>query len=195
MGRVRNETVHAAKRTEILRAAEALFVEAGFHQTGMAAICAAVGMSPGALYRYFPSKTAIIRAIVEEERQDAAARLDALDAAADLRAGLLDALDAAILAAADPDYGRLALEIGAEGARDAEIGALIEAGRAESAARLAAAIRRAGGPGADAEAAASILLAAIDGAAGGAGAALAALPEARRRAALGRLLDGLLGPA
>ncbi len=193
MGRVRNETVHAAKRTEILRAAEALFVEAGFHQTGMAAICAAVGMSPGALYRYFPSKTAIIRAIVEEDRQDAAARLDALDAAADLRAGLLDALDAAILAAADPDYGRLALEIGAEGARDAEIGALIEAGRAESAARLAAAIGRLGAP--DAEAAAAILLAIIDGAAGGAGAALAAMPGAQRRAALRGLLDGLLGPA
>ena len=35
----------------------------------MHAICAAADMSPGALYRYFPSKEAIIEAIAAEERE------------------------------------------------------------------------------------------------------------------------------
>ena len=34
----------------------------------MQEICAEAGMSPGALYRYFPSKVAIIAAIAEAER-------------------------------------------------------------------------------------------------------------------------------
>ncbi|KAB2845861.1 MAG: TetR family transcriptional regulator [Hyphomicrobiaceae bacterium] len=36
----------------------------------MHAICAAADMSPGALYRYFPSKEAIIEAIAAEEREN-----------------------------------------------------------------------------------------------------------------------------
>ena len=42
------------------------FAEGGFHSTGMAEVIAATGLSAGAVYRYFPSKEALIRAIVEE---------------------------------------------------------------------------------------------------------------------------------
>ena len=57
------------RREEILSAAQACFARAGFHQTSMQAICAEAGMSPGALYRYFPSKEAMVEAICEADRQ------------------------------------------------------------------------------------------------------------------------------
>ncbi|MBV9653729.1 MAG: TetR/AcrR family transcriptional regulator [Acetobacteraceae bacterium] len=56
-------------RTRILEAAIACFDRSGFHGASMGAICAEAGMSPGALYRYFPSKDAIIAAIVEADRE------------------------------------------------------------------------------------------------------------------------------
>ena len=56
----------AARREQILLAAMARFAEGGFHSTGMAEVIAATGLSAGAVYRYFPSKEALIRAIVEE---------------------------------------------------------------------------------------------------------------------------------
>ena len=56
----------------ILDAAKACFVQYGFQGASMQRICAECGMSPGALYRYFPSKEAIIEAIAEADRaQDA----------------------------------------------------------------------------------------------------------------------------
>jgi AcrR family transcriptional regulator len=56
----------AARREQILEAAMTRFAEGGFHSTGMAEVIAATGLSAGAVYRYFPSKEALIRAIVEE---------------------------------------------------------------------------------------------------------------------------------
>ena len=55
-------------RRRVLEAAIACFARSGFHGTSMQQICAEAGMSPGALYRYFPSKESIIVAIVDEER-------------------------------------------------------------------------------------------------------------------------------
>ena len=43
MARTRNEEAFEAKRQHILQAATGLFIEHGFHQTGMAAICEAAG--------------------------------------------------------------------------------------------------------------------------------------------------------
>lgn len=56
----------------ILDAAKACFVRSGFQGASMQQICAEAGMSPGALYRYFASKEAIVEAICEADRkQDA----------------------------------------------------------------------------------------------------------------------------
>ncbi|MGE0056940.1 MAG: TetR/AcrR family transcriptional regulator [Dehalococcoidia bacterium] len=51
------------RRQQILDAAAACFTRAGFHQTTMQDICAESDLSPGAVYRYFPSKEAIIQAM------------------------------------------------------------------------------------------------------------------------------------
>ncbi|RLP24942.1 TetR/AcrR family transcriptional regulator [Mesorhizobium sp. YM1C-6-2] len=54
----------------ILDAAQACFVRSGFQGASMQQICAECGMSPGALYRYFPSKEAIVAAICAADRED-----------------------------------------------------------------------------------------------------------------------------
>ena len=56
------------RRARILAAARRCIIRHGFHGAGMAEICRACGMSAGNLYRYFPSKAAIIKAIADEIR-------------------------------------------------------------------------------------------------------------------------------
>ena len=77
------------RRSEILAAAQRCFVRSGFHQTSMQEICAEAGMSPGNLYRYFPSKEAIIAGIAERDRAEVAAEF----ARADLSQGLFAVLE------------------------------------------------------------------------------------------------------
>ena len=62
----------ADRRDEILSAAQRCFVRSGFHQTSMQEICTEAGMSAGNLYRYFPSKEAIIAGIAERDRAEVA---------------------------------------------------------------------------------------------------------------------------
>lgn len=67
--------LHSDRREEILDAARRCFARTGFHQTSMQQICAEAGMSPGNLYRYFPSKEAIIAGITERDRAEVGAQL------------------------------------------------------------------------------------------------------------------------
>ena len=77
------------RRDDILEAAERCFVRAGFHQTSMQEICAEAGMSAGNLYRYFPSKEAIISGIAERDRAELAQDF----ARADLSQGLFAVIE------------------------------------------------------------------------------------------------------
>ena len=58
------------RRLYILRTATELFSRHGFHQTGMRQLCDTLGMSPGALYRYFPGKEEIIAGLVALDREN-----------------------------------------------------------------------------------------------------------------------------
>jgi AcrR family transcriptional regulator len=53
------------RRQQILDAAAACFARRGFHQSTMQDICQEADLSPGAVYRYFPSKEAIIEAMCQ----------------------------------------------------------------------------------------------------------------------------------
>ncbi len=55
-----------ARRGEILAAAKQLFLTDGYQQTTIRRIAAAVGVSSGALYLYFPDKDAILQGIAED---------------------------------------------------------------------------------------------------------------------------------
>jgi AcrR family transcriptional regulator len=52
-------------RARIVEAAEALFRRLGFAKTAVADIAAELGMSPANVYRFFPSKSAIVEAICQ----------------------------------------------------------------------------------------------------------------------------------
>lgn len=70
-----------ARPDELLDAALALFSEKGFDRTRVADVATRAGVSKGAVYLYFPSKDAMIEALVARAvggmAKDIAARLDA----------------------------------------------------------------------------------------------------------------------
>lgn len=77
------QTLSRAERRDqqtqrILDAAKLCFVRSGFQGASMHEICAEAGMSPGALYRYFSSKEAIIEAICEADRREDARIFEAV---------------------------------------------------------------------------------------------------------------------
>ena len=126
MGRPVNEAGREAQRRAILDVAGRLFAEHGFHQTGVAAICDALGMSPGALYRHFRSKAELIEGIVALERANAISLLDPVEASERLDQGLVELLLTCAQAASDTHALALSLEVAAEGARNARVGKLVE---------------------------------------------------------------------
>jgi TetR/AcrR family transcriptional regulator, repressor for uid operon len=64
MPRVKPETL-AARRDEILNAAETCFARQGFHQTTVQDVIKESGLSAGCIYSYFASKEDLIQAIGE----------------------------------------------------------------------------------------------------------------------------------
>src|SRR5262249_17073330 len=84
-----NAQLQSDRRAEILVAAQRCFVRSGFHGASMQDICAEAGMSPGNLYRYFPSKEALIAGIAERDRAEVGAQF----ARADLAQGLFNVLE------------------------------------------------------------------------------------------------------
>jgi AcrR family transcriptional regulator len=92
----------------------------------MARISAEAGMSVGHIYRYFPSKEAIIDAIVRQDLDEILAKFEDLPTdAADLRAALRDRADLGVNRASEPKQAALMLEIRAEAARNPAIGAIV----------------------------------------------------------------------
>lgn len=88
----RRRPVQARSRervTNILSHAAAIFHEVGVDATSMSAIARKSGMSLASLYRYFPNKTAIVKAIAEGH----VSRMDAVLKARLDTPNLLDALD------------------------------------------------------------------------------------------------------
>jgi TetR/AcrR family transcriptional regulator, repressor for uid operon len=84
-----NAQLQSDRRAEILAAAQRCFVRSGFHGASMQDICAEAGMSPGNLYRYFPSKEALIAGIAERDRAEVARQF----ASVDLAQGLFNVLE------------------------------------------------------------------------------------------------------
>ena len=105
----------ARRREQILDAAEILMAEHGILSVTMARIAAAVGLTPGALYRHFRSRDEIVAAIVERDLEELAG-----DDASDLRS-YLAAEEARHLA--DPGYARVRRELLYLASIDADTGA------------------------------------------------------------------------
>lgn len=65
MARIVNEEEHAARRNQILDAAQRLIYTKGYEQMTIQDILNDLGISKGAFYHYFDSKTALLEALVE----------------------------------------------------------------------------------------------------------------------------------
>jgi len=109
------------RRQAILGSAWDCFARNGFHATGMAELAAAAGLSPANLYRYFPSKQAIVGAIVQQARVEFLAEVERLAAEPDALRAILEILRYCVEHAADPASARLWLEILAEAGREGPI--------------------------------------------------------------------------
>ena len=138
---------HAARRDAILAAARHCFARKGFHQTSTAAICAQAGMSPGNLFHYFPTKQAIIAAIVDAEGSETAAYFTGVQDSADAYGALLGFMDAVLAMAADGELAGLALDIAAEATRDTDIAARVARNDAGLRAGVQALLERAAAQG------------------------------------------------
>lgn len=159
--------LRADRRNRILAAAEQVFAAQGFHQASMQDIAAAAGMSPGNLYRYFASKTAIIEAFAEAEREESSAAFAKVAAAGTIVEGLLAATRGLVL---EQTLGSVvvALEVMAETTRNPTVAATVEAAERavhEDFRKTLAEAQRAGRvrPDLDPDAAATLLLAVADG--------------------------------
>lgn len=130
----------------ILDAAKICFVRYGFQGASMQQICAEAAMSPGALYRYFASKEAIIAAITDADAREDARIFEVMLSSPSVVDGVVDAAMAHIRHVGTHQLAGLFAEIRAEAMRNEAIRAccLQHLGQIESLFRthLGAAIER-----------------------------------------------------
>jgi AcrR family transcriptional regulator len=137
----------------------------------MQEICEASGISAGALYRYFPTKEAIIVAFAEEERTETARLIAHLNASPNIVAALTQIVPELVDGLTDETYGRLTLEVAAEATRNPAVKAAFDQNEAELCERLSDALHKgqtAGhvAPELDRDTAVFLLIALFDGIAG-----------------------------
>lgn len=160
-----------ARRQQILDAARACFSRKGFHQTTMHDICQEAELSPGAVYRYFPSKEDIIATICSEADQrnrslikaieERGSTLQVLEELADTFFSLLDNIAARESMCVD-------IELWSESLSNPRIGAVMQRGFENVCEPLAEIVRRAQArgeinPSLDADATAQVLLSFFEG--------------------------------
>ncbi|GGH09298.1 hypothetical protein GCM10007036_05270 [Alsobacter metallidurans] len=107
----------AERHSRILDAAERCFVRSGFHRTTMQDVAAEAQMSAGNLYRYFPSKDAIVAGLSERDRNELAADFTAPAGPVDFF-GFLEALGRKHFVEAPREKAVMLLEIWAESTRN-----------------------------------------------------------------------------
>ena len=127
---VGHRPAEAERRERILEAAEHAFVRHGFHATTMQHVADEVGTSAGNLYRYFPSKEAIVEGLCE---LDQARRAESFAAFGDLMArngDLTEAMRKGLrehVFSKPPEKARLIVEIWAEAGRNPRVAEITRA--------------------------------------------------------------------
>lgn len=121
----RNRT--AARRERVIDAARKLFIDNGFHATGIAQIAKESGVAVGQLYRDFAAKEDIVAAIVDTDCRSFMAA-DSLRLAIENgdEQQVRDWIRQFVLPDDDPEDGRLFAEIIAEAGRNARIAAIFD---------------------------------------------------------------------
>lgn len=110
-----------AKRRQIMDAALACFARKGLHATSTNDICAEVGMSPGNLFHYFPSKLALITTIAEAHRDQMAEHFADMAQQDDVLAAIEGFALELMKLSMDPVDARFSIELMAEAMGDSDI--------------------------------------------------------------------------
>ena len=117
----------ALRKQRILDTARRLFIDHGFHSTGIAAIAKESDIAVAQLYRDFPSKEDIVASIVEQDCQ-VLIQSETLKAAIDARnlAAVRAWLDYILLPGDDDGHDRMFIEILAESSRNPRISSVFK---------------------------------------------------------------------
>lgn len=141
MPRVSDEHLEA-RRTQIIEAAVRCFARQGFHATSMQDVFAESGLSAGAVYRYFPSKSALVRTTSQFVLRRLSGLLDEFGdrattttSAAEL-VHVVTSRAATVTVATGVPISRLALNAWAEALRDPDVAEVVREIIAEIHARL-----------------------------------------------------------
>lgn len=116
--RTANPELQEQRRRQILSAAGRCFADKGFHQTSMAEIAKAAGLSMGLLYRYFANKDALVLAFAELSRSNSVTMFESLATSANPRRDLAAMVDTLLGEVLDPALLRLQMEVMAETCRN-----------------------------------------------------------------------------
>ena len=139
----RSRAGSASRQQRVLDAAFQCFAAKGFHGTSMQEICARAEMSPGALYRYFPSKDAIISAIAERERENNRRFIEQMQVTENVLETFMDTGFAWLRDARARQAGALCTEVMAEAHRNPRIREIFERNLLEARGALRSALERA----------------------------------------------------
>lgn len=124
-----------ARRDHIAAAAERAFVRHGFHAATMQQVAEEAGMSAGNLYRYFPSKEALVDGICLLDQRERGAAFHALAVSGDVL-GTLEALLRDNLLNKPRHKAVMFLEVAAEAGRNPRIAEMMRTNDAEVVAGL-----------------------------------------------------------
>jgi len=122
------QTADGERRALILKAAERAFVRFGFHAATMGQVAEEAAMSPGNLYRYFPSKEAIVEGLCARNQEERVANFRSLADSPNIFEALSTSLKLHLLSC-PPEKARMMLEVWAEGSRSpriADIGRMVD---------------------------------------------------------------------
>ncbi|MGD0642967.1 MAG: helix-turn-helix domain-containing protein [Roseiarcus sp.] len=140
------------RRELIIAAAERAFVRHGFHAATMQQVADEAGMSAGNLYRYFPSKEALVEGLCASDRRERTEVFEALGGAGGVLPTMAAVLREHVLAR-PRGKATMIVEITAEAARNPRIAAMTLAMDAEVRSGIAGLVEAAKAKG---EAAASL---------------------------------------
>lgn len=126
----------AARRNQILDAAEACFREYGFHGASISKISKSCGMSAGHIYHYFENKEAIIAAIVAGDLDRLLNMTAQMRAADDILEAMLERVGQGVIDNLDPSVAGLELEIAAEASRNEDVANVVRRADKECATSL-----------------------------------------------------------
>lgn len=126
-----SQEYRAERRAHILAAARRCFVHDGFHGTSMQDLVDEAGVSSGAVYRYFPSKDAVIEAIAAENLEQVVAVIrQSVEAGLTAEAAIEAVLEFVTARHSEDGFAAIALLVWSEALRNPTLAELLRTANA-----------------------------------------------------------------